>query len=98
MKFLRVLAGAVAGYLLFCVGLFLWVWWRAVQRHYFDGEELFYGVLAPLGAVPTFFTGEWRQYPGWLNARDICAYVLVACGAFLGWRYQRRTNGWESES
>lgn len=89
-RLLTALVGAVVGYIVFCGGLLFWVAWRAIQRHYFDTEELLYGFIYPVGAVPTFFTGEWRQYPGWANFRNVFAYSLMVCGAIVAWRHAGR--------
>ena len=89
-RVLRILAGAVAGYLVF-IGLVLAkVAWRAIRIHYFDREQLLdEAYVVPIGGLAAYATGQWRGYPAWLYLHELCAYALMTGGAVLALRLGR---------
>jgi hypothetical protein len=81
-KVLRLAAGTALGYAAYSAVVFCEVALKFARVRYFDKEELFYGVLSPIGGVWGYATGHWN-YPLWVHLHDLLAYVLIVGGAAL---------------
>ena len=83
VKLTRYMIGAAAGYLAYCLVVLCSVLLKVARFHYFDKESLLYGAIAPIGALGAYAQKNFGSYPGWLNFRNLLAYVLVILGAVL---------------